>query len=56
MAEPKKKRSRTRTQRARANQILEADQLLRCNQCGAQILPHTVCIQCGYYKKAKVIG
>lgn len=54
MAEPKKKRSKTRTARARANQRLTLANLVKCGQCGSQIKPHTVCPQCGYYKNAAV--
>lgn len=49
MAEPKKKRSKTRARRARAGQRREPLNLVTCAGCGAQIVPHTVCPHCGYY-------
>lgn len=56
MAEPKKKRSRTRRDRARATKRVTPTALTKCSQCGAQILPHTVCSHCGYYRKQSVIA
>ncbi len=49
MAEPKKKRSKTRTRRDRAKRRLTLAQLVACSQCGAQIPSHTVCPHCGHY-------
>lgn len=54
MAEPKKKRSRTRTSRARAAFKADIPALVVCGHCGAQIPAHTVCPHCGYYKNEKV--
>ncbi|MBI4185762.1 50S ribosomal protein L32 [Candidatus Berkelbacteria bacterium] len=49
MAEPKKKRSKTRTRRARANDRRSLPALVACRQCAAEIMPHTVCSSCGSY-------
>jgi large subunit ribosomal protein L32 len=56
MAEPKKKRSKTRTNRARAAQIAPAIELTTCTNCKAQIQPHRVCVNCGHYKGTQVIA
>lgn len=56
MAEPKKKRSRTRRDRARATKNIAPSALTACTQCGAEILPHIVCPHCGYYRKQAVIA
>lgn len=55
MAEPKKKRSKTRTRRARANERRTLSELVICAQCAAQIKPHTVCPHCGFYKGAATV-
>lgn len=55
MAEPKKKRSKTRTRLARATKFVKFSQLTACKQCQAKILPHTVCKYCGYYKGKNIL-
>ncbi|MCA9388354.1 50S ribosomal protein L32 [Candidatus Berkelbacteria bacterium] len=50
MAEPKKKRSKTRSRRARHNKNTNPIGLVNCEKCAAQILPHQVCPHCGNYK------
>ena len=56
MAEPKKKRSKTRTRSARsANSKIAVMGLIKCSHCGAQIRSHAVCPHCGFYKGVKRI-
>jgi large subunit ribosomal protein L32 len=52
---PKRKLSKGRRDRRRAHDALEAANLVACSSCGAMILPHTVCPQCGFYKGREVI-
>ncbi len=54
MAEPKKKKSKSRTGMGRAHHALRAPSLSDCPQCGANKLPHRVCPECGHYKGRQI--
>jgi len=53
---PKRKISKGRRDRRRANDFLTPAQLVQCNNCGEMRLPHTVCPSCGHYKGREVIS
>ena len=53
MAVPKKKTSKSRRDKRRATHTLEAPRVNACPQCGDPHQPHTVCPNCGYYRKAQ---
>lgn len=53
--EPKKRHSRQRQGKRRAHITLALAGSTICAQCGAQIMPHRVCPQCGFYKGKQVI-
>ncbi len=36
--------------------FLQAPSLASCPRCGKPIRPHTVCLNCGYYKGVEVIN
>jgi len=55
MAVPKKKMSRSRTRRRKAQWKVNAPQTAACNQCGEQHLPHRACSNCGTYNGREVI-
>jgi large subunit ribosomal protein L32 len=55
MAVPKKKMSRSRTRRRKANWKVRAPQLATCQRCGAKHVPHRVCTNCGTYNGRTVI-
>ena len=55
MAVPKKKMSRSRTRRRKAQWKVEAPHLVPCQQCGAKHVPHRVCKSCGSYNSREVI-
>ncbi|NLU36359.1 MAG: 50S ribosomal protein L32 [Clostridiales bacterium] len=55
MAVPKKKTSRARRDKRRANWKLTAPSIVECPQCGEAKLSHRVCKKCGYYNKKQVI-
>ena len=55
MAVPKQKHTKSRRNKRRGNIFLEAPGLALCSKCGKQVLPHTVCFYCGYYKGTEVI-
>ncbi len=49
MANPKRRHSRSRRDKRRANWKLEEVSISKCPQCGADILQHTACSKCGFY-------
>ncbi|HHU79068.1 MAG: 50S ribosomal protein L32 [Caldicoprobacterales bacterium] len=55
MAVPKKKTSKGRRDRRRANWKLSLPGVVDCPQCGESKLSHRVCKKCGYYDKKQVI-
>lgn len=55
MAVPKKKMSRSRTRRRKAQWKVPAPAMARCPQCGSAHLPHRVCPECGTYKGREIL-
>lgn len=56
MAVPRAKTSKARTRRRRGiNMHLDAPQLVPCNNCGNLVMPHHVCLKCGFYRGRQVI-
>ncbi|MFO8073866.1 MAG: 50S ribosomal protein L32 [Polyangia bacterium] len=56
MAVPKKKTSRPRRNRRRANHDrIAAPVLSDCRQCGSPVPPHCACSECGTYRGRQVI-
>lgn len=53
---PKRKISKGRRDRRRANDALKPSHLVQCSNCGEMRLPHTVCPNCGHYKGREVIS
>ena len=56
MAVPKKKMSRSRTRRRKAQWKVAPPTLVACQQCGAKHRPHHVCAECGTYNGRDVIA
>jgi len=56
MAVPKQKHTKSRRNRRRMHIFLQAPSLASCPRCGKPIRPHTVCLNCGYYKGVEVIN
>ncbi|HHU63895.1 MAG TPA: 50S ribosomal protein L32 [Clostridiales bacterium] len=56
MAVPKRKTSKSRRDKRRANWKLEMPGVVECPQCHQPKLNHRVCKNCGYYKNKKVIN
>lgn len=55
MAHPKRKISRTRRDKRRTHHKLEAKAVTDCKNCGAAVLKHHVCMECGYYMGRQIL-
>ena len=55
MAVPKQRHTKSRRNKRRANIFLKSPVLAICKKCGKPVLPHIVCLNCGYYKGVEVI-
>jgi large subunit ribosomal protein L32 len=55
MPVPKKRHSRSRQGKRRANWNLVLPSLSKCPSCGAAVLPHQVCPECGSYRGRLVV-
>ena len=56
MAVPKRRLSKCRRDRRRANWKLEAPGYVACPQCHEPMMPHRVCPTCGHYKGEQVVA
>lgn len=55
MAVPKRKVSKARRDKRRANWKLTAPNLGTCEKCGEPVMRHRVCKACGTYKNKAVL-
>jgi len=55
MAVPKKRHSKSKAKRRKTHYYLEKKELVKCENCGKEKLPHFVCPFCGFYKGKKVL-
>lgn len=53
---PKRKLSKARRDRRRAQDALQGMNLTQCSNCGEMRLPHTVCPKCGHYQGREVVA
>lgn len=56
MPSPKRKNSKSRRDKRRANWKLTVPGLVECPQCHALKMPHRVCSECGFYKGKSVVA
>ena len=56
MPSPKRKNSKSRRDKRRANWKLTVPGLVECPQCHALKMPHRVCAECGFYKGKSVVA
>lgn len=56
MAEPKKKKSKSKTNMGRSHHALTAANVSPCPQCGGPRQPHRVCPECGHYRGRQVFA
>jgi len=52
---PTKHSTSGKTRRRRSHLKLKAKNLIACPKCGAAMMPHRYCPNCGYYKKREVV-
>lgn len=50
MPNPKHRHSKSRRDKRRANWKAVARTVSACSNCGASVLMHRVCAECGYYR------
>jgi large subunit ribosomal protein L32 len=50
MPNPKRRHSATRRDKRRTHDTATAPQLTECSNCGAAVIYHRVCSECGYYR------
>lgn len=50
MPNPKRRFSKTRTAKRRTHDKVETPTIAKCSNCGAVVLYHRVCPECGYYR------
>ena len=55
MANPKRRHSKSRRGKRRSHDSLTSPNLSVCSNCGAAVMPHRVCPNCGHYKGKQVI-
>ncbi|MCL4477852.1 MAG: 50S ribosomal protein L32 [Deltaproteobacteria bacterium] len=55
MAQPKRRHSKSRRDKRRANYKLEATALVACPRCSQLMKPHHVCPTCGYYDGKEIV-
>lgn len=56
MAVPKRRRSKTKRLTRRSHDALTVTTTATCPNCGAKVLPHHVCPECGQYKGQQVVA
>ncbi len=56
MAVPKRRMSKARRDKRRANWKLTVPGMVECPQCHEVKLPHRACPHCGYYKNRAVVA
>ncbi|HNR86902.1 MAG TPA: 50S ribosomal protein L32 [Spirochaetota bacterium] len=55
MAVPKRRKSKSKSRMRRSHNALVAPNLRPCTRCGAYVMPHRVCPECGHYKGTLVL-
>lgn len=55
MPNPKRRHSKARSRKRRTHYKAEAPTISTCSNCGAPVLLHRVCGECGHYRGKQVI-
>ncbi len=56
MSVQRQRSTRTRRDRKRRRFKIIPKKMVKCQKCGAFILPHCVCPKCGYYKNHEIVN
>jgi len=56
MAVPKQRKTKSRRDQRRMHLYVKKVALTVCPKCGKDILPHTLCASCGYYRGREVVN
>ncbi len=56
MPVPKRKTGKTKKRMRRSHHALKGRNLSECANCGSRIVPHRVCVNCGWYKERYAIN
>jgi large subunit ribosomal protein L32 len=55
MGVPKHRTSKSKRDKRRTHQKVEAANVVKCSECGEATLPHHACPKCGAYKGRKAV-
>ena len=55
MAVPKRKTSKARKRKRRSHLAIERRTLVQCKRCNTLTEPHSVCVECGFYRGKALI-
>ena len=55
MAVPKRKTSKARKRKRRSHLAVEPPTLVKCKRCKTPTEPHSVCLECGFYRGKPLI-
>ncbi len=55
MAVPKQRHTKSRRNKRRMHLFIKPLLLTKCLKCGESVLPHTICLNCGFYKGKEII-
>ncbi|MCD6094893.1 50S ribosomal protein L32 [bacterium] len=55
MPVPKQRHTKSRRNKRRSHLALKPQLFSLCPKCGKPVIPHHVCLNCGYYKEREVI-
>lgn len=55
MAVPRGRHTKSRRNKSRMHLWLKKLALVACTKCGKPKRPHTVCLNCGYYREKEVV-
>ena len=55
MAVPKRRKSKAKVRKGRANKHMTPPTIVYCTNCGSAMMPHRVCPNCGQYLGRTVV-
>lgn len=56
MGVPKQRKTKARRNNRRSHHAIGGKVISTCKKCGKEMLPHTVCGNCGTYKQREVVN